>query len=426
MKTNIGWFVFVFFSTSLVALANAQWYETATLPAPRWYLDCCAYNGYVYAIGGEQSAAGQNNVWYARIQNDGSLNPWLSTTNLPSGRMYHGSCAYNGYLFVFGGWGSGSYHSTVWSAEIEQDGSIGTWSSTTNMPAPRSCISSAAYNGYLYIVGGYNGSSDYTTVWYAQIDSLGALGPWDSTTNMPAVRRCHGSCAHNGYLYITGGFHMAGVPTYHSEVWYTQIDSTGPIGDWISTTQLLSAQGGHGCCAQNGHLLITGGQDLLHYFSTVWYAEIQGTGQLDPWLSSPNLPETRSGHASCIYDEYIYVMGGTNGSGNLNTVRYARVCSLVGVKEMDKYKIAAKQIWLRANPNIIKNSTRIEYGITNDRVPVNLKLYDSSGRLVYVFVNEKLGKGCYHTYWKPVKSGVYFLSLSTPFEIETAKLLVVK
>jgi hypothetical protein len=195
---------------------------------------------------------------------------------------------------------------------------------------------------------------------------------------------------------------------------------------WYETATLPAPRWYLDCCAQNGYLLITGGQDLLHYFSTVWYAEIQGTGQLDPWLSSPDLPETRSGHASCIYDEYIYVMGGTNGSGNLNTVRYARVCSLVGIKEIDEYEMVAKQIWLRANPNIIKNSTRIEYGITNDRVPVNLKLYDLSGRIVHVFVNKKLAKGCYHTYWTPVSSGVYFLSLSTSYETETIKVAVVK
>lgn len=132
------------------------------------------HNGYVYTIGGEKMGTGRNNVWYSEILEDGSLaEPWLSTTSLPGGRMYHGCFVHNNYIYVLGGWGSGSYRSDVWSAEIQADGSVGSWQSTTDLPSPRSGFNMAVCNGYLYVVGGYNGSSDLTEVVYAHISSVG-------------------------------------------------------------------------------------------------------------------------------------------------------------------------------------------------------------------------------------------------------------
>lgn len=409
-------------------MAAAEWNWAFPLPAPRWYPGCCTCGEYLYVTGGEQ-AGPQRTVWYAHVQPDGSLDSWLSTTTLPSGRMYHGCVAYSGYIYVAGGYGAGSYRNTVWYAEIHADGSIGSWVTTTGMPAARDGIGCVAHDGYVYVIGGYDGGSDHRTVWFAPIQGDGSLGLWETTTSMPAVRRCHGASAHNGYLYVTGGFTMGAIPTAHDDVWFAEIQADGSIDAWVSTASLPDAIYGHPCCAHDGSLLVTGGQTAFSYFSTAWSGEIQGDGSVGSWSSLDDLPESRTGHGSCVCRDHLYVIGGVNGSGNLGTVQYMQVGSAGGV-EIDPLAQGNAALRLRAMPNIVTRCVQVEYQLAPAHgegvIPVNLSAYDASGRLVRALVNEGLAEGTYRAQWRPGKSGMYLLKLSTPSATETEKILAIR
>ncbi len=422
------------FSVVILALAassgvQAEWNWTTPLPAPRWYPSSCTFNGYIYVTGGEQGATGHNNVWFVQPQEDGSLGPWSSTVSLPSGRMYHGCVAHNGYIYVLGGWGAGSYRNTVWYAQIQEDGSIAPWVTTTSLPAARDGIGCVEFNGYIYLIGGYNGSGDSPTVWFAPILEDGSVGLWDETTPMPAVRRCHGACAHNGYLYITGGFTMGALPTAHNHVWYAEVQENGTIGPWISTAALPSAQYGHPCSAYSEYLYVTGGQTAFSYFSSVLEGQILNDGSIDLWSSGDNLPESRTGHCSCVCQQYLYVLGGVNGSGNLSTVQYASVVPPAEV-ETDKLQVHGNPIQLMAYPGADRGTIQIEYQIAsahgNDGIPVSLNMYDASGRLLHTLVNGEVSEGNHNVQWKAGRSGVYLLRLSTPFAEETRKVVAVR
>lgn len=408
---------------------HAEWNSAVPLPAPRWYPGCCAYGEHLYVTGGEQGGQGHYSVWYSQVQEDGSLEPWLSTTLLPGGRMYHGCVAYNGYMYVAGGWGYGSYHATVWYAQIQGDGSIGSWISTTDMPAARDGIGLVAHDGYLYTLGRYNGSSDSRAVWFVPIQGDGSLGSWESTTDIPAVRRCHGACAYDGYLYLTGGFTMGAIPTGHDDVWFAEVQGDGSIASWVSTTPLPDARYGHPCCAHNEHLLVTGGQSAFSYYNTAWYGEIQGDGTVASWPSMDDLPESRTGHGCCVCNDYLYVIGGVNSSGNLATVRYSYLGTPAGL-EIDTFQAKDWSIQLKARPIAASHHVEIEYRIAsthgNDVIPVNLDLYDASGRSVRTLVDGKLPEGTYHTHWRPRRSGLYLLRLSTPFATETEKVVAIR
>jgi hypothetical protein len=234
------------------------------------------------------------------------------------------------------------------------------------------------HDGYLYVVGGYDGGSDYTTVWFAPIEGDGSVGAWNSTTSMPAVRRCHGGCAHDGHLYITGGFTMGALPDAHNDVWCAQVQPDGFIGPWVSTSALPSARYGHPCCAHDGRLLVTGGQTAFSYYSTVWHGDIGADGLVDLWETADALPESRTGHGACVDGVYLYVIGGVNWSGNLDTVRYTDL------------------------------------------------IYDASGRLVRVLVDAERAAGSYHADWVACRSGMYLLELSTPFGTDTKKIVAVR
>jgi len=414
------WFILI---AILSPAVTAQWYSTADLPSARWCPACCAHNGYVYTTGGEQGSTAHNNVWYSEILEDGSLaNPWLSTSSLPGGRMYHGCFIYNNYIFVLGGWGSGSYRTDVWSAEIQPDGSVGSWASTVELPSPRSGFNMTVCNGNVYVIGGYNGSGDLTEVVFAEINDNGTIGAWGSTTSMPAVRRACRCFSYNDYLYITGGH--SGMPiTYYNNVWYAQSNPDGTINSWISTTPLPAVSALHGCCMEDGNVYITGGQCLTSYYSTANTASIQLSGGLDPWVSFPNLPEQRSGHGYCSYDSYLYIIGGTNWSGNLKSVRYAHISSVE--ISSPEYPIPSGVQVPQISPNPFYGSTEINYSLS-ESAHVIIRIYDCSGRMIRNLTDGELGDGEHSVFWhcrddngNNVPPGVYYYSVNIDSSVFT-------
>jgi len=123
------------------------------------------------------------------------------------------------------------------------------------------------------------------------------------------------------------------------------------------------------------------------------------------------------------------VIGGVNSSGNLATVRYLYLGAPAGL-ENDTFQAKDWSIQLKARPIAASNHVEIEYRIASphgdDVIPVNLDLYDASGRSVRTLVDGKLPEGTYHTHWRPRRSGLYLLRLSTPFATETEKVVAIR
>ncbi|MCD4707574.1 MAG: T9SS type A sorting domain-containing protein [Candidatus Sabulitectum sp.] len=405
----------------LTGTSAAQWNSATDLPYARWSTACCAHNGYVYTIGGEQSGIAHNNVWYSETLEDGSIGPWLSTSSLPGPRMYHGCFIHNNFLFVLGGWGSGSTRSNVWSAEIQADGSIGSWTSTTDLPSPRNCYSLAVCNGYVYVAHG-------SGVIFAQINDNGTIGVWESTTSLPGSRTACRCFAFNDYLYVTGG-HSSSL-TYYNNVWFAQSQPDGTIGSWTSTAPLPAISAYHGCCVEDGNVYITGGQNISSYYNTASTAGIQISGPLDSWVSFPNIPEARSGHGYCSYDGYLYIIGGTNWSGNLKSVRYAHISS-VEVSSREHQSLPGVQTPL-ISPNPFHGSTQIHYSLS-EPAHVTIRIYDCSGRMIKNLTDEEAGTGEHCIFWhsrdssgNDIPPGVYYYTLSVNSSVFTGCLVNLK
>ncbi|MDO8430196.1 MAG: hypothetical protein Q7S73_02415, partial [bacterium] len=166
-------------------------------------------NGYVYVIGGSISGVSyQSTVFYAKLNSDGSTSAWATNANaLPEIRGLHSSIIANGYVYVIGGY-SNSFQSTIYYAKLNSDGSTGTWSTNTNaLPGSRAQHSSIVANGYVYVIGGTaNGSVYQSTVYYAKLNSDGSTGAWSTNANaLLGIRGRLSSIVANGYVYVIGG-----------------------------------------------------------------------------------------------------------------------------------------------------------------------------------------------------------------------------
>jgi|GEM_PF-727138 len=318
-----------------------DWATTNAFSGNRDETPIVAYNGYLYAIGGHDTYSGDTtvsaDVSYAPIKADGSLGTWNETNNLPAGQIWANATAYDGYLYAFGGYpGSdgGTTTTAVTYAQINANGTIGSWQTTVSLGTAVAESQGVAYNGYLYAVDGDTGNNTATsTVQYAKISPAGTTSNASSvTSSFTTSRERHAAVAYNGCLFILGGYGGSG-NTYVNYAQYAPIDSTGDVTtSWVGKN-FTNARADLAAVAYNGYLYVIGGYNgnTGTYYNDVQYAPITpGTCAIGTWSTTTSFDTTanaRGGIDAAVYNGYMYVAGGINASGNFSAVRYAPINS---------------------------------------------------------------------------------------------------
>lgn len=374
-----------------------QFTAGTVLPAQTSQFDAVAYNGYLYQIAG---FAGLNaTVRYAPINADGSIGAWTATASLTGNRYSHSAVAYEGYMYVFGGnstdaaTNNGTRVAVTMSAQINADGTLGTWTNRNAMPEARAGHTSVVHNGYVYVIAGCIGTLNdcataaSNTVRYATLSAgvvgtwntataitgakfalgstvaagriyvnqgtqpggavesalictglnngvqgcsatVGSLGTWRSETSMPSNRHHGKMVSHNGYIYVVAG--ATNGATALATVIYSQVNADGTLGAWQTAGTMTNARFQHGTAIYNGVLYAVGGHNLTTGLTSVEYAPINngGSGVLGSWTvdGGGDFTTARQLHITVAHNNYLYVMGGQDGTGNgLTTSYYAPI-----------------------------------------------------------------------------------------------------
>ncbi len=245
---------------------------------------------------------------------------WKSTLNMPANITNSGSVLYKGYVYEIGGFNGSVNLSAVYYSKINNNGTLLGWIGTTSLPNPTSGSVTIAYNGYLYEVGGYadvsGTNTKVATVYYAKINSDGSLGSWQTESNsLPQGLAFDTGVEYDGYIYVSGGQ----TPTSNSQyVYYSQIQSNGSIGAWSTSANELPTQDNYGSSVvYNGYIYIMGGNTGSGPSNVVYYTQIQSNANVGAWSSvssTSDIPENIDSEASVVYDGYIFIFGGTTGS----------------------------------------------------------------------------------------------------------------
>ena len=186
-------------------------------------------------MGGNNGSTAMDTVDYAPINSGGPVGVWSTTTALPGVVDNATSVTYNGYVYVMGGNNGSTAMATVDYAPINSNGTLGAWSSTTALPQTLDYATSVEYDGYIYIMGGES-SSIQATVDYAPINSNGTLGAWSSTTALPQTLSLATSVAYNGYVYVTGGSNGS---TESGNTYYAQLITNFTYNGMVTTNAKL-------------------------------------------------------------------------------------------------------------------------------------------------------------------------------------------
>src|SRR5215467_14960465 len=129
---------------------------------------------------------------------------------------------------------------TVFMASVDPTmGTVGTWTAlTSTLPQQLLGVSATVYNGYLYVAGGLTtGALPSSAVYSAPINSDGALGSWTTAINgLPTATAFGSMFAFGGKLYfINGDPNNSTTPNDQdsgtNNVYYTSV-LRGAVGTW--------------------------------------------------------------------------------------------------------------------------------------------------------------------------------------------------
>jgi len=317
-----------------------SWSTTTAIPTALMGLGAVAYNGYVYIAGGTTDTDFNNaisTVRYAKIKtSDGTLGSWTATTSMPVSKAILSLEAYNGYLYSVGGRNSASL-TDVRYAPINGDGSIGSWTAGSSLGTARGGLSAAVYNGYIYALGGnINGGNLTNTTEYAPIKSDGSLGTWTAGPSFTTSRFGLFGYATNGYIYMGGGCTatITGIDcsALGNDVQYAQLSADGSMAAWATTSGFSTARAFTNGVAANGYVYVLGGTTNTSFTTSVadsQYSSISPVGEPRSFGSAGgNFATARQNFGTIAYGGYLYVMGGDNGGATrYQDIQYTKLTS---------------------------------------------------------------------------------------------------
>lgn len=296
----------------------------------RYFHGQAVYNGYVY-VGGGLGASALSDIQYAQINSDGTLGTWNSTASIPganAARYGEGMVAYNGRMYIMGGYTGSTYLDDVLYTDINSDGTLSSsWqTSSVVLPTTRYTFGLVAYENRFYLTGGSNATVK-NDAYYATINADGSIGSWTSTSIVSGSRFKHSMVQYNGYLYVAGGNNGA---TYYNDVQYAKVNSDGSLGSWTATTSFTTGRYSMGLVANNGYMYLTGGNANSVLQSDTQYAKINANGTVGTWgtlssLSGTNA--TRYGNSMFAYNGFLYSLGGNHATPLLTEVQYTQIDS---------------------------------------------------------------------------------------------------
>ncbi|HEV2487739.1 MAG TPA: hypothetical protein VGT08_19620 [Terracidiphilus sp.] len=236
---------------------------------------------FIYVIGGQVNSTdtgGTAKIYVASVDSTaGTVGIWTSLTNaLPQPLLGMSATVHNGYLYVAGGLNTnGVCVGAVYSALVNSDGTLGTWTTSTNsLPTPTAFGTMFVFGGIIYYINGDPNSSippnsqgvGDNWVYYASA-LRGAVGTWTQNGNSTIHDRA------KGILFNAYGQVIAGEGIY-----------TGSVGSGEMETSTINAN-------NTGNLALNSWTGLTGSLGQAPKANVyNAAGFTSPLVSSTNAP----------------------------------------------------------------------------------------------------------------------------------------
>lgn len=323
----LGSLIWMPVATSAPLAQIASWTPTTPMPDTLTYHGVAIQNGFLYVSGGNKNPAPADiiqTVRVAKIETNG-IGAWNLVKELPIELFQHAMVAAGDYLYVIGGWDGKSARSDVFRAK-PANGTITQWDKISeDYPTRINFHDAAVVKDRIYVVGGrINNDVRTNEVRYAAVTAAdGSLGSWTAVQGLPQAVSAAAVVAHNGYLYVTGGFNGT---TALDTVYYAKVGDDGNITTWQTAT-FTGARYFHEALVVDNKLIILGGTDGAEKVD-VLAAPINSDGSLGAWVAQSPLPESLQQFAAVAVEQtggnfLSFVLGGQHGVDFRNQVYVA-------------------------------------------------------------------------------------------------------
>ncbi len=331
----------------------------------------------LYLIGGTDKESYISRVEYSHIAPDGTLSAWqYAKHGLNIGRSYHGVVHVGRYIYAIGGSSTNveGLLSSVERAEVYPDGSIGAWQlEKMELNIARRCVHVVQINGYLYAVGGFGGKL-LDTIERAKIKADGSLGEWELLSDaMQYARYVHAVKSVGDRLYVLGG-HDKSAGVGIASVEWSQQDEEGMFKPWQLLPEMQKNRYGLEAAMHNGYIYAMGGIDGTMHLASIEKGRLAEDGTIAGWQQTTALPDARGSFASVVYQDTIYILGGSVGEELTRDVAFAFFNSQGDIgywggqeeaERVRKEKNSKLQQLKRRYPNKVKVIERLHAGQFN-------------------------------------------------------------
>jgi len=249
----------------------SRWRTLAPMPTARYAFATIDYQGVIYAIGGKEA----NSVTGTLETYHPLTNTWRQLSPKPTPVYEVGGVVINGKIFVPGGrLASGEVTDRLEIYDPRQD----TWSQGPPLPIRMSGYALAAFEGRLYLFGGWDGLKYISSVYIYDPE----LKTWTSGLAMPTARAYLGAAVLDRKIYLVGGKNNAGALDM-TEIFEPDLVG-GPMKAWAKGKPLPYKIYAFGIASLANIVYILGGQGesqsnypgLAYYEDTGEWKKMEG------------------------------------------------------------------------------------------------------------------------------------------------------
>jgi hypothetical protein len=187
------------------------WKKSTPFPGdPRACLATCSNDRYLYVLGGSIGAGITNSVLRGTFGPDNAPGDWKEIVPLATPLWFHGAAIMDDTMYVWGGLTQRSHmaaNPNVYAAKVNSDGSLQPWRTVGTMPHPIFSAAFCGFNDHLVCVAGrYAGGAESRGIWYTRLQN-GLPTNWVLVDTDLAARvyLTLGLDKTRGWIFIPGG-----------------------------------------------------------------------------------------------------------------------------------------------------------------------------------------------------------------------------
>ncbi len=170
---------------------------------------------------------------------------------------------------------------------------------------------------YLY-AGGSDGKAPVADVYFSKAVGTGNLDKWAAGPSLPEARTDAATAVIGSTMFVIGGYGPDGKPT--STVYSLTLGNDGALPtEWttVDAAALPEPRAGAAAIAVSDGLVVMGGTNGTAPVDTVWKTKTDTSGAPGAWTAQSPLFEPVVDATAVHVGDVIFVVGGTNASGDV-------------------------------------------------------------------------------------------------------------